>query len=69
MFRYTVELDVSFSGQKPTIQHDDAADMPLGGRITVTLGSPIDTSGPGGSMHLPTGVQITGTIIGKHALP
>ena len=69
MFRYIIALDVSFSGQTPTITQDDAADKPLHGRVAITVGPQISISGPGGTMVLPTGSQITGTIIGKEELP
>lgn len=69
MFRYTIALDVSFSGKPATITQDDTTDMPMHSRMVITLSSPITTSGPGGTMSLPVGSQITGTIIGKQVLP
>lgn len=70
MFRYTIALDLSFSGQTPTMTDDVAADLPMHARLTITLGHPINIVAPdGGQMNLPAGTRITGTIIGKQALP
>ncbi len=70
MFRYTIALDVSFSGQTPTIQDDSPQDLPLYGRLVITLGHAINIAAPGGGgMTLPAGSQITGTIVQKQPLP
>jgi hypothetical protein len=70
MFRYTIALGVWFSGKQPTIEEDVAADLPMHGHLTITLAYPINIVAPnGGQMSLPAGAQISGTIVGKPALP
>lgn len=69
MFRYTIALPMAFSGQTPTIEVDEQADMPLYKQIMVVLGKDENINIGGGHMHLGTGTQVSGIIVGKQALP
>lgn len=69
MFRYSIALDVSFSGKKPTLIQTDSQDLPIGARVTITIADPIEINDDAGTLTLPVGSQITGTIVKKQELP
>lgn len=69
MFRYSIALDVSFSGKKPILHEIDSQNFPIGTKLNVTITEPIEIQDEAGTMTLPVGAQITGTIVKKQELP